>query len=783
MPTVFRPTLRGTIVCAVLFLGTIALFSRALHMGFVTYDDPSYITSNPHVQQGLSWAGLRWAFFGRADYWHPLSWLSHMADWQLYGAHAAGHHLTSLLLHALNAVLLFVVVRRLAGGFWTAAVCAALFAWHPLRVESVVWIAERKDVLSGAWFLATVWCYFNYAERRAAGGSGAWRAYLLTLAAYAAGLMSKPMVVTLPGVLLLLDYWPLRRAGWGEAGGALRAWTRLAVEKLPFLAMSAAAAVATLRMQAVEQAFVLKLSAEDRLGNAVVSVARYLGKEVWPFDLAVCYPHPGRWPLVWVALSGVLVAGVTVLAVVQRKRRPWVIVGWLWFLGMLVPVIGIVQAGYQAMADRYTYLPMIGVELAVLLTVREWVTTRRARLAAGGVAVLVLAGCSARTWSQEGVWRNSRTLFEHALAVTHRNAVAHYFLGVTLLDAGRADEAAVQCRRAVALAPDSSAAHAALALVDSIQGRLADAESEYGRALELAPRDPTILISLGGLELRRGAYPQATGRFTEVLRQRPDSLPAVLGLAEAEAGLGRTAEAEAGFRRALALGADEPRVQTDYAEFLAAHGRLADALVHYEAAVKLAPSDPAAHRNLGDALRVLGKLPEAIAEYRRALALHPDDALTDFGLGLAFEQSGQASRALAAYIHAARLSPDFSEAHLRIALLMLDRGKLDEAVVHIDRALKTTRDPALVNRVWADALGRHGYYNDAIDHYEQALRLNPKDAESQAVVGALLWLTGRRVQAVAHWETAMTLDPTIPGLAQRLREARAELRAAGETPP
>lgn len=783
MATATRPTLRGTIVCAVLFLGTIALFSRALHMGFVTYDDPSYITSNPHVQQGLSWAGLRWAFFGRADYWHPLSWLSHMADWQLYGAHAAGHHLTSLLLHALNAVLLFLVVRRLAGGFWTAAACAALFAWHPLRVESVVWIAERKDVLSGVWFLATLWCYFNYAERRRGGVAGAWRAYLLTLAAYAAGLMSKPMVVTLPGVLLLLDYWPLRRAGWGGPEGALRAWVRLVVEKIPFFAMSAAAAVATLRMQAAEQAFVLKLTFAERLENAVVSVARYLGKEVWPFDLAVCYPHPGSWPPGWVALAGALVAGVTALAVVQRRRRPWVIVGWLWFLGMLVPVIGIVQAGYQAMADRYTYLPMIGVEIAALLTIREWVTTRRARLAAGGAAVLALAGCCARTWSQEGVWRSSETLFEHALAVTHRNAVAHYFLGVTLLDEGRADDAAVQCRRAVALAPDSSAAHAALALVNAIQGRLADSEAEYGRALVLAPHDPTILVALGGLELRRGEYVHAADRFSGVLKQRPDSLAAVLGLAEAEAGLGRTVEAEAGFKRALALAPAEPRVQTDYAEFLAARGRVAEALGHYETAVKLAPSDPAAHRNLGDALRVLGKLPQAIAEYRRALVLRPDDALTEFGLGLALEQSGRVSEALAAYIHAARLSPDFSEAHLRIALLMLDRGKLDEAVVHIDRALKTTRDPALVHRVWADALGRHGYYNDAIDHYEQALRIHPNDAESQAVVGALLWLTGRRGEAVAHWETAMRLDPTIPGLAQRLREARAELQAAGGSPP
>ena len=762
---------------AVLFLGSLALFSRTLHFGFVDYGDPACVTANLHVQGGLSWAGLKWAMFGQAGPWQPLAWISHMTDWQIYGKHAAGHHFTSLLLHALNGLLLFAVVRRLAAGFWTAAACAAVFAWHPLRVESVAWVAERKDLLGGTWFLLTLWCYLNYARRAAGGKEGAWRPYVLALEAYAAGLMSAPMLVTVPGVLLLLDYWPLRR------GGGAAAWGRLALEKLPFLALAAGTALVTLRMQAVENAFVLRLPLSDRLGNAVVSAARYLGKFIWPFDLSVCYPHPGRWPLVWVVLATVLVAGLTVLAAVQRKKRPWVIVGWLWFLGMLVPVIGLVQAGYQSMADRYTYLPMIGVELAVLLTVREWVATRRGRLAAGVAGVLVLAGCGARTWVQEGVWRDSKSLFEHALAVTHRNAVAHYFLGITLLDAGRASEAAVQCERAVAIAPGSPAAHAALGLVRAIQGRLADSEAEYDEALRLSPDDATILGAAGAVQLRRGEFRGAAERFALVLRQRPDSLRSVLGLAEAQAALGRTGDAEKGFKRALAMAPNEPTVQTSYAEFLASHGRLADALIHFEAAAKQDPTNPTAHRNLGDSLRGLGHLTQAIAEYRRALRLRPNDALTEFGMGLALQQADRAPEALAAYIRAARISPDFSEAHLRIALMMLDREKLDEAVVHIDRALETTTSPASIHRIWADALARHGYYNDAIDHYEQELRLNPHDAESHAVVGALLWITGKHAQAISHWETALKLDPTIPGLAERLKEAKEALEASGSASP
>jgi protein O-mannosyl-transferase len=361
-----RPGFRTAIICAILFGGTLLLFSRATRCGFVNYDDPTFVTDSPMVLGGLSWAGAAWAFTAPSDYWHPLVTLSHMLDCQLYGLSPAGHHFTSMLWHALNAVLAFLVFRRLTGGMWGSAFAAALFAWHPLRVESVVWITERKDVMSGCFFLLTILAYARFAAVRAA-GQPALRAYLLAFACFAAGLMCKPMLVTLPFVLLLLDYWPLARHPACPA-------RLLVLEKVPFLALSCAAAVATVLMQESSDAFVLSLPMSARLGNAVVSLARYLGKFVWPFDLIVCYEHPGSWPAASILGAAALLSCLAAIAWSQRRSRPWIAVGLGWYLVTLLPVLGLLQVGLQAMADRYTYLPLLGVELWPLCNAfpRQW---------------------------------------------------------------------------------------------------------------------------------------------------------------------------------------------------------------------------------------------------------------------------------------------------------------------------------------------------------------------------------------------------------------------------
>jgi hypothetical protein len=429
--TMAHSRLRAAVVSALLFFGTVLLFSRALRCGFVNYDDPTYVTANAQVQGGLTWAGVVWAFTSPSDYWHPLTWLSHMLDWQLYGPAAFGHHLTSVLWHALNAVLAFLLFRRLGAGLWLGVFAAALFAWHPLRVESVVWVTERKDVMSGSFFLLTLLAYARYVDCRRLGRP--WRrAYLLTIACFAAGLMSKPMLVTLPLILLILDFWPFARL---PSPAALRLPL---LEKVPFFALAGAAAVATVLMQRHTGAFVLDLPLADRAGNAVVSVARYLGKFLWPFDLIVCYPHPGSWPPPAVLAAAALALGLSWLAWRERFRRPWIAAGWLWFLVTLLPVIGLVQVGFQALADRYTYLSLLGIEVALL-----WSLPGLSLLRAWGraaIAAIVLAACAARTWDQQGVWRDSVSLFTHATAVTDRSDVAEDFLASALFAADRLDD-------------------------------------------------------------------------------------------------------------------------------------------------------------------------------------------------------------------------------------------------------------------------------------------------------------------------------------------------------
>lgn len=571
------------LVCALLFGGTVLLFSRVLAYGFVNLDDPGYVTANPHVQGGLSWAGVGWAFAAPADYWHPLTWLSHMLDWQLYGPRASGHHLTSIVLHAINAVLAFLVFRRLAGGVGPSALAAAVFAWHPLRVESVVWITERKDVLSGCFFLLTLLAYAWYAEARKTGGRW-WPAYLVTLVCFALGLMSKPMLVTLPVVLLILDVWPLGRwSSWASARG-------LVVEKLPLFALSGIAAVATVLMQRHEGAFVLDFPLGARAGNAVVSVARYLGKFFWPFDLIVCYPHPGYWPVLAVIAAGALVLGLGWIAWRQRRERPWIAVGGLWLLVTLLPVIGLVQVGFQAMADRYTYLPMLGVELALIWTVAPVLRAPWARSAAAGGAVIVLAALALRTWDQEGVWRDSVTLFEHATTASPNNPIGESLLASALYAADRFDEAEVHAERACALNPRSASAFTVFAGIRERQGRIAEAIELYRRSLTLQPDNPPVQLELGSLEFSQGRVDEARRLMTAALRAAPT-------FCEHTRELGRAA---------------------------VEHHNATAALFFYRLILSVRPDDAESHVSIGYVLIQTGQATAGLAEWRRALEIDPN---------------------------------------------------------------------------------------------------------------------------------------------------------------
>jgi tetratricopeptide (TPR) repeat protein len=661
-------------VILVLFFGTLLLFSRAVPHEFLDLDDPDYVTQNPHVQAGLTLAGVRWAFTtDAAGNWHPLTWLSHLLDWQLFGNDPRGPHAVNVFWHALDAVLAFLALRRLTGAFWTSAASAALFAWHPLRVESVAWIAERKDVLSVFFGLLTLWAYARYAEgvasdrsqvagtKTVAPGPVLSRVachvspfYCLTLAAFAAGLMCKPMLVTLPFLLLLLDFWPLQRFTFDASRFTFQ---RLVREKIPLFLLSAVSCLLTYLAQKQGGAIVGTAAFGDRLDNALVSVAAYLGKFFWPFNLAIGYPRPAHWPAPVAAGATLLVLALSALAFWQWRRRPWLLVGWFWFLGLLVPVIGLVQVGLQSMADRYTCLPILGLQLALLWTLRE-VTLPPAALWLRPVAVaLVLAACAARTWNQLAVWQNPHTLYAHALAVSPDSYLAHDYLGTTLLGEGRNAEAESHFRRAIELKPDYVVAHRRLGLTLEKLDRENDALAVYEALLKFQPGD-----------------------------------------------------AETQFR---------------CANVLARLDRDAEALPHYERAVQLRPDFEPAQCHYADSLRAVNRLDDACARYRRAIQLQPDDAGAHFGLGVALEDLGRTDEALASYRRAVALKPAFADAQYNTGVLLLNRDQPADAAAHFQSAIESRTNYAGAYVGLGLAEEKLNRLPEAVEHLEQARQLDP----------------------------------------------------------
>ncbi len=487
--------MRLTAMCLLLASFTLLLYSPVGSHPFVNYDDGDYVIHNTHVNQGLSWDTFTWALSATiAANWHPLTWLSHALDCQLYGLDSSGHHWTSAIIHALNAVLLFLLLWLATRATGCSFLVAALFAVHPLNVESVAWVAERKNVLSMLFFLLTLGAYGAYARRPNV------RRYLILAGMFALALASKPMVITLPFVLLLLDYWPLCRIeGWTEPSAAFsveqRPLSRLILEKLPLLLLSAGSAVITVVAQGESVIPQGALPFSVRLVDAMYAYAMYLWKGVWPANLALIYPHPGRTLTAWqIALSAVVLLVLTVVAWRQRVDRPYLMIGWLWFLGTAVPVIGIVQVGVQVIADRYAYLPLIGVFVMVVWWAGELADHFGLPLAPrAACAALALAALSFVTWRQIGYWKSTEEVWTHALAVTKDNSIAEDYLTHTLFDQNRYDEGMAHLRNYARLEPLDPDAHMRVAADDQDHGNFQDAIKEY----EIAIRAAAILTKSG----------------------------------------------------------------------------------------------------------------------------------------------------------------------------------------------------------------------------------------------------------------------------------------------
>ncbi|HEX3718199.1 MAG TPA: tetratricopeptide repeat protein [Verrucomicrobiae bacterium] len=641
------------LICLSLAAAVLAVFWGALRCDFVNYDDPAYVTSNADVQHGLTKANVVWAFeTGAASNWHPLTWLSHMADVQFYGLRPAGHHLTNLLLHAANAVLLFVIARAMTGALWRSAILAALWALHPLRVESVVWVSERKDVLSTLFWMLAVWSYFKFHTSKFK------LYYAAAVVCFACGLMAKPMVVTLPFVLLLLDYWPLnRRVGW-----------RLMIEKIPFFILAAISSVVTFLVQrqggAVSSLTGLPLSA--RAGNALISYVRYLAKIFWPVHLSVLYPHPGHWPIWRIASAGLLLAIITGIVIWRGRAQPYLAVGWFWFVGMLAPAIGLVQVGIQSMADRYSYMPMIGILIMVIWGANEMLRPRWILASAAGLAILA---CAALTPIQVRYWRDSDTLFQHAVAVTRDNYLAYNNLGYFLSNRGETEKAMEYYTRSLQINPNYDEAHNNLGYALAQLGRFQEATNEYIKALSLNPGLTEAHNNLGNALGSLGLTDAAIHEYQVALQENPRHADAHNNYGIALAMRGQLKEAIEQFRLAVLYKENYASAHSDLGNALAMQGDFAGAIAEYQTCLRINPKDPQAHNNLANVLAQQGHLDEAVGEYRIALELKPENPEAHFNLGWCLARQGKSADAAEQYRAALRQRPDYPAARQQLEAL------------------------------------------------------------------------------------------------------------------
>ncbi|MGA8150319.1 MAG: tetratricopeptide repeat protein [Terriglobales bacterium] len=552
------PEQRNVVLGLLLVLATLALYNPVIHHPFVNYDDDRYVTDNAHVRAGLQWDTFKWAFttYDEAN-WHPLTWISHAVDCQLFGLNPAGHHYMNIMLHAGNVVLVFWLLWKATGFPGRSFMVAALFALHPINVESVAWVAERKSVLSMLFLLLAVWAYGWYARKPSFGR------YAAVAGLFACGLMAKPMVITLPFALLLLDFWPLRRignaSGIAENGFVTRPLSWLALEKVPLLALSAASAVVTIKAQKAGDAIgsVTQYPIPIRLENAIISYARYLGKAFWPSHLAPMYPlREGslRGALLWAAT---LMLVATVAFVVTGKRHRYLIVGWLWFLGTLVPMIGLVQVGTQAMADRYAYLPFLGLFVILVWGVADWAVQRHlpqpSLVVIGAVCLLVAALVTHR---QIGFWSDNLALWSHTVAVTSGNFVAEDNLGGALLEQGRQEEAMPHFRAAAAIDPTDAMSRLNIAAYEQRHGNLDAAITQYNQVVHMT-RDPryraTAFNDLGYAYRELGDSARAKQSFIASVALRPRTLRAWFGLGLVAQKSGDYPEAVSYFQRALSI--------------------------------------------------------------------------------------------------------------------------------------------------------------------------------------------------------------------------------------
>ncbi|MGD9244134.1 MAG: tetratricopeptide repeat protein [Desulfobacterales bacterium] len=659
-----------------LALTIILAYGQASNLDFVGYDDELYVTENLNVQKGLTAEGLKWAFttFHSAN-WHPLTWLSHMIDCELYGLNPMGHHWTNLILHTANTILLFLILKVMTGSIWRSAFVAALFALHPLHVESVAWVSERKDVLSTFFGLLMIGAYYRYVKAPDV------KNYLMVVVFFSLGLMAKPMLVTFPFVLLLLDFWPLNRFHY-KNNYLLQTETtpcygskgifRLILEKIPlfipvvissgltFLAQKSGGAVKTLE----------SLSLKLRITNALVSYVSYIVKAIWPCNLAVFYPHPGSALPAWQISGAAFVIAVAIfLSIRLLKKFPYIAVGLFWYLGTLIPVIGLVQVGNQAMADRYTYIPLIGFFIIVAWGLSDLsIRWRYRKIFLVLPTVIILSAMVVGTSSQLPYWKNGITLFERAVEATKNNYKAQNNLGTAYAQVD-IDKAVFHFKEALKIKPDYATALYNLGTSILKKGNYDEAVLYFNKAIKIDPQRTGSRLNLANVLFEQGRHDEAISHYNEIIKTDSENADARMNLANVLYIQGKCDEAISQYKELIKTDPENADVHSNLAYVLSIQGKLDEAVLHYNEAIKIQPKHEKAHYHIGNILMKQGKIKEAFAHFAEVIKIKPDYVQAYNKIGLILYKQGKVSKAKVFYSKALQLDPGFSEARINLDIL------------------------------------------------------------------------------------------------------------------
>jgi protein O-mannosyl-transferase len=683
------------LICLLLSASVVTVYWQLTGFEFVNFDDPKYVIENPIIRQGITLQGIRWAFVSvHASNWHPLTWISHMLDIQFFGMKPGLHHLTNVILHMINALMLFLILEKMTGALWRSAIVAALFALHPLHVESVAWISERKDLLSFFFWISTIMAYLWYVKGRSI------QRYLIVVLLYILGLLSKPMLVTLPFLLLVLDFWPLKRFNilettdssnpQGKQHGLLPQVLLLCLEKLPLLIIAVISCGVTIYAQRSGGAlppFEI-LSMTMRIENALVSYVAYLGKMIWPLNLAVFYPYPAILSPYIVIVSCILLLMATVLVLFNAIRLPYLAVGWFWYLGTLIPVIGILQVGSQSMADRYTYIPLVGIFIMIVWGLQDALH----RLIKGKTifCVVSVSVCSLLmyvSWTQTSFWKDSETLFTHAINVTSRNALAYYNLGKALEDKGDKDGAIGNYEKALQIEPNDPETHSSLATLLGEKGLFSEATTHFNTALGINPRSIETMVNLANVLLRMGNTDSAIFYYRKALRMDPGNAEIYNNLGTAYVYRGELKTSVELYQKALRI---RPKYEDAAKNLMKAQAALAgieNAIVKLEEYIKADPRNPDLYIKMAGLRRQQGDMDQAIAGYKKALEINPKSVQALYGLVMIFSSRLEFSNALEKINIIRKIQPDNPNVYYNTACIYAKMNMPDESVLWLKQAI------------------------------------------------------------------------------------------------